>query len=50
MPHTKPIPVRLPPEMLDRIDALRNPLIPREAYVRDLLDKALAALERKAAK
>jgi hypothetical protein len=35
--------------MVERIDALRG-LVPREAYVRDLLDKALKAQERKAAK
>jgi hypothetical protein len=33
--------------MVDRIDALRG-LVPREAYVRDLLDKALKTAERKA--
>jgi hypothetical protein len=47
MATTKPVPVRIPPEMVDRIDALRG-LVPREAYVRDLLDKALKATERKA--
>ena len=46
----KPLPVRLPAEMVARIDRLRPPLVPREAYVRDLLDKALKAQERKAAK
>ncbi len=49
MTTTKPVPVRIPPAMVERIDALRG-LVPREAYVRDLLDKALKALERKAAK
>ena len=47
MATTKPVPVRIPPEMVDRIDALRG-LVPREAYVRDLLDRALKAAERKA--
>jgi hypothetical protein len=42
----KPVPVRIPPEMVARIDALRD-LAPREAYVRRLLDRALAAEERK---
>jgi hypothetical protein len=40
--------VRIPVEMGDRIDALKDPLAPREAYVRVLLDKALKAEERKA--
>jgi len=44
----KPVPVRIPPEMVARIDALKNPLVPREAYVRHLLDKALKSEERKA--
>ena len=47
MATTKAVPVRIPPEMVDRIDALRG-LVPREAFVRDLLDKALKAAERKA--
>jgi hypothetical protein len=46
----KPVPVRIPPEMVARIDALKGPLVPREAYVRHLLDRALKAEERKAAK
>jgi len=46
----KPVPVRIPPAMVARIDALKDPLVPREAYVRDLLDKALTAQERKVAK
>jgi len=33
--------------MVARIDRLRG-LVPREAFVRDLLDKALRAQERKA--
>jgi predicted DNA-binding protein len=44
---SKQVPVRLPVEMIKRIDQLRDPLIPRAAYVRDLLGKALAELERK---
>jgi hypothetical protein len=36
--------------MVARIDALKDPLIPREAYVRHLLEQALAAEERKAGK
>lgn len=45
----KSVPVRIPAEMVARLDLLRG-LIPREAYVRDLLDKALKAQERKAVK
>jgi hypothetical protein len=48
MTDTKPLPVRIPRETVARIDRLRDPLIPREAFVRRLLDKALAAEERKA--
>jgi hypothetical protein len=47
---TKAVPVRIPPEMVARIDALKDPLVPREPYVRALLDRALKAEERKAAK
>jgi hypothetical protein len=50
MTTTKPVPVRIPPGMVRRIDALKGELVPREAYVRHLLDKALTAEERKAAK
>ena len=48
MTPTKPVPVRIPPEMVRRIDALKGELVPREAYIRHLLDKALAAEEHKA--
>ena len=47
---TKPVPVRVPPELVARIDALKGELVPREAYVRVLLTKAVEAEERKAAK
>ncbi len=36
--------------MVARIDRLRDPLIPREAFVRRLLDRAIAAEERKVTK
>ncbi len=49
MNPAKPVPVRIPPEMVARIDRLRG-LIPREAYVRDLLDKALKAQESRTTK
>jgi hypothetical protein len=45
----KPLPVRVPAELVERIDALRG-LVPREAYVRHLLSEALAVEERKQAK
>ena len=45
----KPVPVRIPSDMVVRIDRLRG-LVPRETYVRDLLDKALKRQERKARK
>jgi hypothetical protein len=41
----KSVPVRIPPDLVARIDAARG-LVPREPYVRDLLDKALGAEER----
>jgi hypothetical protein len=50
MATDKPVPVRIPPEMVARIDALKGPLVPRERYVRHLLERALKAEERKAAK
>jgi hypothetical protein len=50
MDKAKPLPVRIPPEMVARIDRLRG-LVPRETYIREqLLEKALQAEERKAAK
>ena len=45
--RTTPLPVRIPADIINRIDRLRG-LIPREAYVRDLLNRALKAEERKA--
>lgn len=41
----RPLKTRVPAELVERIDKLRDPLIPREAYIRDLLDRALTALE-----
>jgi metal-responsive CopG/Arc/MetJ family transcriptional regulator len=40
--------IRIPRELAARIDNLRHATVSREAYVRDLLDKALAAEERRA--
>jgi hypothetical protein len=48
-PKPKPVPVRIPAEMVARLDRLRG-LAPREAFVRALLNKALTAEERKAGK
>lgn len=39
------LPVRITPELLDRIDAVRPDLIPREPFVRHLIDLALQELE-----
>jgi excisionase family DNA binding protein len=47
---TKPVPIRIPVDMVTRIDAVKDPLIPREAFVRHLLEQALQAEERKAKK
>jgi hypothetical protein len=49
MVPTKPIPVRIPPEMVLRLDRLRG-LVPREAYVRHLLDQAIAQEEKTTAR
>lgn len=37
-------PVRIPLDMIERVDEHRG-LIPRETFIRDLLDKALRTLE-----
>ena len=44
----KALPVRIPADMVARIDALKDPLIPQAAHVRHLLEQALKAAERKA--
>jgi hypothetical protein len=44
---TKPLPIRIPRDLVERIDRLRG-LVPREAYVRDVLDRAIKAEEHKA--
>lgn len=41
----KPLPVRISGDLLDRIDALRDPLVPRERYVRHLLAQAVETEE-----
>jgi hypothetical protein len=42
--------VRIPRELAQRIDNLRHATVSREAFVRDLLTKAVAAEERKRGK
>lgn len=48
-PSGKPLPIRVPAELVERIDRLRG-LVPREAYVRHLLDQIVTAEERKSSK
>jgi hypothetical protein len=36
----KPLMVRIPAELVDRIDATRDPLVPRERWIRALLEAA----------
>lgn len=43
--HVKGVPIHIPPEMVQRIDAVRGSMIPRAAFVKDLIDKALRTLE-----
>jgi hypothetical protein len=44
----KPFPVRIDPDQLRRIDRLRG-LVPRQAYIREvLLEKAIKVEEKKA--
>lgn len=45
----KPLPIRIPRDLIERIDRLRE-LVPRETYVRHLLERAIVAQERKASK
>jgi len=40
-----PIPIRITPDLIDRIDAIRPDLIPREPFVRHILDLGLKQLE-----
>jgi hypothetical protein len=49
MSTDKPLPVRVTRELVERVDRVRG-LVPRETYVRYLLDRALKAEERKATK
>lgn len=43
--HTKGVPIHLPPPLVRRIDAVRDPLVPRAAFVKDLIEKGLRVLE-----
>ncbi len=42
--------VRVPDDLIDRIDKLRDPLIPREAYIRSILAEKVEDIERRSAK
>lgn len=42
------MPIHLPPEMVRRIDAVRDPLVPRAAFVKDLIEKGLRVHEQAA--
>jgi len=42
----KGVPVLIPAAIIARIDAVKDPLIPRTAFVRDLVDKALRIHEQ----
>lgn len=44
-PPRPPVPIRVPTELVERIDATRDPLIPREPYVRWLIEVALDKIE-----
>lgn len=37
--------VRIPLDMVDRIDAVRDPLVPREPYIRNILEGFLDDVE-----
>jgi len=45
--RTKPLPVRIDAQQVARLDALRG-YVPRETYVRLLLDEILTSKERQA--
>lgn len=48
-PPPKSLLVRIDHALVDRVDALRGPLVPREPFIRQLLTQAVEA-EEKAAK
>lgn len=43
--YTEPLPVRITPDLLDRVDALRPDMVAREPFVRHILDIGLTLLE-----
>jgi hypothetical protein len=43
--EAKALPVRITPELVARIDAVKGDLVPREPYVRWLIEQALAVIE-----
>jgi hypothetical protein len=43
--HVRGVPIHLPGDMVRRIDAIKDPLVPRAAFVTDLIDEALRAHE-----
>lgn len=45
IPAKQYLPIRIMPEQIERIDALRPDLIPREPFVRHVLDIGLQVLE-----
>lgn len=49
MPTIKqPAPIKLPVDLVARIDAVKDPLIPRTAWVVDVVAKAVVAAEEAA--
>ncbi len=55
MPKERPsvyeigVPIRIPGELVERIDAVKPPLVPREPYVRKLIEEAIEDLEEQEA-
>jgi hypothetical protein len=46
MNDSKPLPIRIPRDLVERIDRLRG-MVPRERYVRHLLEGTVVAEEAK---
>lgn len=44
----KGVPILIPADMIERIDAVKDPMIPRSRYVRKMLDDQLRILEHSA--
>jgi hypothetical protein len=47
-PETPTVPIRITGPLIDRVDAVRPALIPREPFVRQLLSERLDQLEAQA--